>query len=182
MDKRSCSISFQAVIPRQLLFTLRGGSQDLLSYNIRRLLPEKARANFLRVAKQKKPRRSNIKATMRRHLDYLQQNLDAIDALIASEAMLSGLKTHWLQKVLIVSELPRQQSILLYFKTRSMPDRIVSLVQRHVRPMVHGKARAAVELGAKISLSVRNGFAFLHRISSDPYNEAEDLIPQAKDY
>jgi hypothetical protein len=27
---------------------------------------------------------------------------------------------------------------------------------------------------------VRNGFAFLHRISWDPYNEAEDLIPQAR--
>jgi hypothetical protein len=29
---------------------------------------------------------------------------------------------------------------------------------------------------------VRNGFAFLHRISWDPYNEAEDLIPQAQEY
>jgi IS5 family transposase len=29
---------------------------------------------------------------------------------------------------------------------------------------------------------VRNGFAFLHKISWDPYNEAEDLIPQAKKY
>ena len=27
---------------------------------------------------------------------------------------------------------------------------------------------------------MRNGFAFLHRISWDPYNEAEDLITQAK--
>jgi hypothetical protein len=29
---------------------------------------------------------------------------------------------------------------------------------------------------------VRNGFAFLHRISWDAYNEAEHLIPQAKKY
>jgi hypothetical protein len=29
---------------------------------------------------------------------------------------------------------------------------------------------------------VRNGFAFLHRISWDAFNEAEDLIPQAKKY
>jgi IS5 family transposase len=29
---------------------------------------------------------------------------------------------------------------------------------------------------------VRNGFAFLHRISWDPYNEAEDLLPQPKKY
>ena len=82
----------------------------------------------------------------------------------------------------MISELHRQQTILLYAKTRSMPDRIVNLVQRQIRPMVRGKARAAVEFGAKISVSVRNGFAFLHRISWDPYNESEDLIAQAKKY
>lgn len=48
--------------------------------------------------------------------------------------------------------------------------------------MVCGKARAAVEFGATISVYVLHGFAFLHRISWDPYNEAEDLIPQAKKY
>ena len=142
----------------------------------------KARAHFLTVAKQKKPRRRKIKAAIRRQLDYLQRNLDAIDALIASGAVLSGLKTHWWQKLLVISELNRQQNILLNAKTRSIPDRIVNLVQRQVRPIVRGKARAAVEFGAKISVSVRNGFAFLHRISWDPYNEGEDLIPQALKY
>ncbi len=110
------------------------------------------------------------------------RNLDAIDALIASGARLSDLKTHWWQKLLVISELHRQQSILLYSNTRSIPDRIVNLVQRQVHTIVRGKARAAVEFGAKISVSVRNGFAFLHRISWDPYNESEDLFPQAKKY
>jgi hypothetical protein len=142
----------------------------------------KARAAFLNVAKQKKPRRRKIQAAIRRQLDYLQRNLDAIDALITSGVMLSGLKTHWWHKLLVISELHRQQSIMLYSKTRSMPDRIVNLVQRQVRPMVRGEARAVVEFGAKISVSVRNGFAFLHRINWDPYNEAEDLIPQTKKY
>jgi len=142
----------------------------------------KSRAAFLNVAKQKRPRRRRIKAAIRRQLDYLQRNLDAIDALIASGASLSSLKKHWWQKLLVISELHRQQTILLYAKTRSIPDRIVNLVQRHVRPIVRGKARAAVEFGAKISVSVQNGFAFLHRISWDPYNESEDLISQAKKY
>lgn len=154
--------------------------------DLRKHLPRynrgRARANFLSVAKQKKPRRRKINAAIRRQLDYLQRNLDAIDALIASRASLSGLKTHWWHKLLVISELHRQQSILLNAKTRSIPDRIVNLVQRQVRPIVRGKARAAVEFGAKISVSVRNGFAFLHRISWDPYNEAADLIPQAKKY
>jgi hypothetical protein len=142
----------------------------------------KARATFLNVAKQKKPRRQKIRAAIRLQLGYLRRNLDAIDALIADGARLSELKTHWWHKLLVISELYRQQSILLNAETRSIPDRIVNLVQRHVRPIVRGKARAAVEFGAKISVSVRNGFAFLHRISWDPYNESEDLIPQAKKY
>jgi hypothetical protein len=141
-----------------------------------------ARAHFLNIAEKKKPRRRKINAAICRQLDFLQRNLDAIDALIASGASLAVLKTHWWRKLLVISELHRQQSILLYAKTRSMPDRIVILVQNHVRPIVRSKARAAVEFGAKDSVSVSNGFAFLHRICWAPFNEAEDLIPQAKRY
>lgn len=142
----------------------------------------RARAVFLNTVKQTNPRRRKTKAAIRRQLDYLQRNLDAIDALIAVGAIVLGLKTHWWRKLLVISELHRQQSILLDSRTRSIPDRIVNLVQRHVRPIVRGKARAPVEFGVKISVSVRNGFAFLHRISWDPYNKGEDLIPQAKKY
>ena len=142
----------------------------------------KARAHFLNVAKQKRPRRRRLKAAVRRQLSYLQRNLEAIDALIADGAGLSALKKHWWHKLLTCSELHRQQTILLHSKTRSIPDRLVNLVQRQVRPIVRGKARAAVEFGAKISISVSNGFAFLHRLSWDAYNEGEDLIPQAEKY
>jgi hypothetical protein len=114
----------------------------------------KARAAFLNIAKQKKPRRRKIKAAICRQLDYLQRNLDAIDALIDSGAGLSALRAHWWRKLLVSSELHRQQTILLYAKVRSIPDRIVNLVQRRVRPIVRSKARAAVEFGAKISVSV----------------------------
>jgi hypothetical protein len=110
-----------------------------------------ASAAFLNVAKQKKPCSRKIKAKIRRQLDYLQRNLDAIDALAASGAKLSGLTTHWWHKLFVISELHRQQSILLYAKTRSMPDRIVNLVQRQVRPIARGKARAAFEFGALAS-------------------------------
>lgn len=130
----------------------------------------RASAAFLNVAKQKKLRRRKIKAAIRRQPDYLQLNLDAIDALTAAGVALSLLKTHWWQKLLVFSELHCQQRILLYAKARSIPDRIVNFVHRYARPIVRGKARAAVEFAAKISVFVRNGFAFLHRISWDPYN------------
>ena len=80
----------------------------------------RARDVFLNVAKKKKPRRRNIKAAIRLQLDYLQLNLEAIDAMIASGAMLSGLKTHWWRKLLVITELHRQQTFLLYAKKRSI--------------------------------------------------------------
>jgi hypothetical protein len=50
----------------------------------------------------------------------------AFDALIDSGAVLSSLKTHWWHKLRVISELHRQQTILLYAKTRSIPDQIMN--------------------------------------------------------
>jgi hypothetical protein len=72
----------------------------------------KARAHFLNVAKQKRPRRRRLKAAVRRQLSYLQRNLEAIDALIADGAGLSALKKHWWHKLLTCSDLHRQQGCL----------------------------------------------------------------------
>ena len=57
-------------------------------------------------------------------------------------------------KLLVFSELVRQQIILDHSESRSIPDRIVSFGQVHIRPIVRGIARCDVEVGAKISLSV----------------------------
>ena len=87
------------------------------------------------------------------------------------------------QKLLVVSELVRQQTILNHSESRIIPDRIVSLSQAHVRPIVRGKARSNVEFGAKISISVTgDGLTFLDRLSFNPYNEGEDLRAQALAY
>ena len=107
-----------------------------------------ARARFLRIAKQKRPHRRKVKAAIKRQLGYVRHNLRAVDALIGCGASLSTLKVHWWQKLLACSELERQQNILLTSKTNSIPERLVNLVQTHVRPIVRGKARAAVEFGA----------------------------------
>jgi transposase, IS5 family len=77
----------------------------------------------------------------------------------------------------------RQQTILDQSDSRSIPDRIVSLSQAHIRPIVRGKARCNVEFGAKIAISVTGeGLTFLDRLSFAPYNEGEDLKAQARAY
>ena len=67
-------------------------------------------------------------------------------------------------------------------EVHKIAGRIVSISQPHVRPMVRGKARAHVEFGAKISLSLIRGYSFLDRIRWDPYHESVDLIGQVEKY
>jgi len=143
----------------------------------------KARQQFLAVAKKKKPRINKIRKAIKQQLDHLKRNLASIDALIACGGCLLAAGRHIYQKLLVVSELVRQQTILYHADSRSIPDRIVSLFQSHIRPIVRGKARCNVEFGAKISISVTGeGFSFLDRLSYDPYNEGEDLKAQAMAY
>ena len=61
-------------------------------------------------------------------------------------------------------------------KKKQVKDKIVSLEQPHVRPIVRGKARAKTEFGAKLDVSVSDGFVRLERTSFDAYNESENLI------
>ena len=143
----------------------------------------KARQQFLAVAKKKKPRITKIRKAIKHQLGHLRRNLASIDALIDCGGCLLAAGRHIYQKLLVVNELVRQQTILYHADSRSIPDRIVSLFQSHIRPIVRGKARCNVEFGAKISISVTGkGFTFLDRLSYDPYNEGEDLKAQAMAY
>jgi transposase len=144
---------------------------------------KQARQQFLAVAKKKRPRINKIRKAIKQQLGHLKRNLSSIDALTACGACLLAAGRHAYQKLLVVSELVRQQTILYHADSRSIPNRIVSLFQSHIRPIVRGKARCNVEFGAKISLSVTGeGFTFLDRLSYDPYNEGEDLKAQAMAY
>lgn len=65
-------------------------------------------------------------------------------------------------------------------RKHSVKDRIVSINQPHVRPI--GKAATPVEFGAKISVSVADGIAYLDRLSWDAFNESEDLVTQVEKF
>ncbi len=126
---------------------------------------------------------SNIRRAIKQKLGYLKRNLASIDARIACGGSLLMAGRHIYRKLLVVSELFRQQNILYHADTRSIPDRIDSLCQAHIRPIIRGKARCNVKLGAEISISVTgDGFTFLDHLSFDPYNEGEDRKAQARAY
>ena len=56
--------------------------------------------------------------------------------------------------------------------THACANRIVSIFQPHIRPIVRGKAK--VEFGAKIGVSIYNGYSFVDHHSWDAYNEISD--------
>jgi hypothetical protein len=67
-------------------------------------------------------------------------------------------------------------------RAHTVKERIVSISQPHVRPIVRGKAAAKTEFGAKVAISVIGGYAFVDKISWDSYNESSDLIPVIERY
>ena len=68
-------------------------------------------------------------------------------------------------------------------KIHFVPNRIVSISQSYIRPIVRGKAGAPVEFGAKFDLSIdENGLARLERLSFDAYDESDVLIGAIERY
>ena len=65
-------------------------------------------------------------------------------------------------------------------RTHSVPDRIVSVSQPFVRPIVRGKVGKPVEFGAKLDISVVDGWTRLECCSFDAYNEAGNLREMAE--
>ena len=67
-------------------------------------------------------------------------------------------------------------------KTHSVEDRIVGLSQPNIRPIPRGKANAKTEFGAKLAISVVNGYTFTEHISYDNFNEGVLLEESINNY
>jgi hypothetical protein len=142
-----------------------------------------ARKNYLKVAKKRRATKKERRKAIKKQLKYIQKNLAHIEQLIAQGACLKILKKKKRYKMLLViTELYRQQLWLYENQKNSIENRIVSLSQPHIRPIIRGKARAAVEFGAKLSVSYFDKFVFLDKISWDNFNESGDLQSQVEKY
>ena len=142
-----------------------------------RMYRQKARKDYLAIVKQKRPGYKKI----RKQLGYLKRNLQTIDYM-ASEGLLKYLSRRLYRLVLVIKELYRQQLWMYENRSHRISDRIVSLYQPQVRPIVRGKAKSPVEFGAKISVSLVDGFSFVDTLSWDAFNESADLVAQVEHY
>lgn len=142
---------------------------------------KKARGKYLKVAKQRKPRKKAIKNAVKEQLEYVEKNLSTIDDL-KKEAGLKNLISKRETRLKTIRKVVEQQKEMLEKGNHSSPDRIVNLRQPHVRPIVRGKAGAPVEFGQKLGFSVVDGFTFIEEQSFDSFNEGITLIASAEKY
>ncbi len=140
-----------------------------------------ARADYLATAKMRRPRKKQLRKALRKQLGYLCRNLKSIKRL-ESYYRKSPLTVSQGLMLATIEELYRQQKYMYDQKTHSVPNRIVSISQPHVRPIVRGKARANVEFGAKLAISVVDGFTYLERLSWDNFNEGMTLKESVERY
>jgi len=142
-----------------------------------------ARADYLGVAKKKNKSVKVLRSAIRKQLNYNRRNIKTIKKMLQPEfgepVPLSqrDLRTFW-----IVQEIFKQQEQMHDSKVHSVSDRIVSMAQPYVRPIVRGKSKNKTEFGAKISASLVAGYVFLDHLSWNAFNESTDLKPQVERY
>ena len=142
-----------------------------------------ARKDYLNIAKRRKKSSQIIRRGIREQLQYLNRNIGHIHSLLDgyadNEFPLNQRERTYLW---VIQELYRQQYQMWIERKHRIEDRIVSIHQPHVRPIVRGKEHANVEFGAKIQVSLVDGYAFLDHLSWDAYNEGTLLMDSIEQY
>lgn len=140
-----------------------------------------ARKDYLHTAQKKVKSHKEIRKALRKQLNYLGRNLKSIDVLLDAYKTIP-LNRHQHKYLFVIQTLYGQQLYMFNEKVHSIDHRIVSIHQPHVRPIVRGKTNANVEFGAKIQVSLMNGYAFLDDLSWDAFNEGTRLMATVEKY
>jgi transposase, IS5 family len=104
-----------------------------------------------------------------RMLDLFEKRRDCFPLSYAEQRLLWIIRTAY-----------EQQKQMYDTNSHSCPDRIVSIYQPHVRPIPRGKIKSQIEFGAKLGVSLDEGFARINTFSWDAYHEAGDLVKQVE--
>lgn len=139
---------------------------------------QNARKEYLKVAKNKNKSKKVIRKAIGKQLNYLKRNLTSIHLLLdlyQDKDKEFPLQFKHQRYLLIIQTLYDQQHEMHKTFTHTVSDRIVSIHQPHIRPIPRGKANAKVEFGAKIEVTLCNGFALLDELSWDAFHEGSHL-------
>jgi hypothetical protein len=140
-----------------------------------------ARKDYFHTAQKKKKTKKQIRSAVRKQLCYLGRNIHSIHHLLDSCQTLP-LRKQERKYFYVIQTLYEQQLVMYRTHTHTIEDRIVSIQQPHVRPIVRGKVSAPVEFGAKIHISVIDGISFLDELNWDAFNEGNHMESYVEKY
>lgn len=142
---------------------------------------KKARKEYLKVAKQKRSGHEKIQEAIKMQLSFVKRNIKVIDKMLIKTNKSILLKKQQ-DDIKVIRNIYKQQLYMYTNHVHQVDNRIVSISQPHVRPIVRGKATANVEFGAKLSISLVEGFTFIEELKWDSYNEGTTLIDSIDRY
>ena len=141
----------------------------------------RARKDYLNLSKKKRPSIKAIRKAIGKQLRYIRRDL-AIVGLLVAKGSLHLLNNKQYRNLLVSQEIYRQQLEMYTRRKHQVDDRIVSVHMPFIRPIVRGKSRAEVEFGAKLAISVVDGFSFIEHLSFESFNEGTTLIRSVEKY
>lgn len=187
LDATCCPADIQFPTDVRLVHEARLKSEAIIDYlqtgytgEKPRTYRERANREYKRYARNRRPSNKLRRSTLRRQLGCLERNLKNIEKM--REASKTQLSERQISDLETITKLYHQQMEMWKTKSRRCPDRIVSIHQPHVRPIIRGKAKAKVEFGAKMSICIEDGYTEITKLSWDAYNESMELIPILKKY
>ena len=140
-----------------------------------------ARNKYLAESKKRQTNKKTLRSAIRYQLNCLDRNIRSINSML--DRLDSNILPHKLMRDFWVIQTVNDQQREMYTnKTYRCDNRIVSISQPYVRPIIRGKAGKKVEFGTKIGLVELDGFAKAETLSWNAYNECADLIPHIESY
>jgi len=136
-----------------------------------------ARKDYMRFVRNRKPTRKLIQKVIKKQLGYMRRDIEAVEACGTE-----NLSPKAQQRFSVVYKVYEQQKQMRETGSHQAANRIVSIHQPWVRPIVRGKATADVEFGAKVSISVVDGYARIEHLNWDAYNESTTLQETVDSY
>ena len=138
----------------------------------------KARSAYVYLVKKKKKGGKLMKDTIGLMLACLHRDLFTLMNITAGEnrSRLKYLRKNQRCVLDATMKMFFQQELMHRTGEHRCPDRIVSIYQPHIRPIVRGKAAAKTEFGNKIGCSNFEGYLFIDHLSWESYNECQDLV------
>ena len=144
---------------------------------------EKAKRQYNSFSKSRKKSRKSIRQTIRRQLGYLKRDLAIIEQIAKKHPDYAEYLPQWLKERLqVIRLLYSQQQEMYSTNTHRVENRIVSLSQPWVRPVVRGKQNAEVEFGAKVEMSDVNGYLRIEDLRWDAFNESTTFQKSVENY